>query len=177
LAPEEADAPFGTRSSAGKLFGATGGVMEAALRTAHHMITGRELGTLELPVLRGPTGIKETKVRVGDLELGVAVVSGLKNARKVLSEIRAGRKDLHFVEVMTCPGGCVAGGGQTLRADIDAVSARMKSLYAIDEASNLRTAHNNPAVRALYEEFLGKPLGERSHHYLHTHYQPRNVPI
>jgi iron-only hydrogenase group A len=177
LAPEEADTPFGLRSSAGKLFGATGGVMEAALRTAHHMITGRELGALELPALRGPTGIKETKVRVGDLELGVAVVSGLKNARKVLAEIRAGRKDLHFVEVMTCPGGCVAGGGQTLRANIDAVSARMKSLYAIDEASTLRTAHNNPAVKALYDEFLGKPLGERSHHFLHTHYQPRNVPI
>jgi NADH-quinone oxidoreductase subunit G/NADP-reducing hydrogenase subunit HndD len=177
LAPEDADAPFGQRSSAGKLFGATGGVMEAALRTAHFMITGRELGALELPVLRGPTGIKETKVRVGDLEVGVAVVSGLKNARKVLAEIRAGRKDLHFVEVMTCPGGCVAGGGQTLRADMDAVTARMKALYAIDRDSTLRTAHTNAAVKALYDEFLGKPLGEKSHHLLHTHYQQRNVPI
>jgi len=177
LTPEDADSPFGQRSSAGKLFGATGGVMEAALRTAHYLITGQEMETRELPALRGPSGIKETKVRIGDRELGVAVVSGLKNARKVLAEIQAGRKDLHFIEVMTCPGGCVAGGGQTLWADPDAIKARMKSLYAIDETSPLRTAHSNPAVRTLYEKFLGQPLGERSHRYLHTVYQPRNVPL
>jgi iron-only hydrogenase group A len=177
LAPEAADTPFGDRSSAGKLFGATGGVMEAALRTAHHMLTGRELGSLTVPALRGAAGIKETRVRIGEVELGIAVVSGLQNARRLISEIQGGRKDLHFVEVMTCPGGCVAGGGQILRTDLDAVRARMSALYALDEASPLRTAHNNPAVRALYEEFLGQPLGERSHHYLHTCYQPRDVPI
>jgi len=177
LEPEAADAPFGERSSAGKLFGASGGVMEAALRTAHHLVTGRELDARDLPALRGPNGIKETKVRVGDVELGVAAVSGLQNARRLLDQIRAGRKDLHFVEIMTCAGGCVAGGGQTLRTDSEAVRARMASLYAIDEASPLRTAHDNLAVRALYEQFLGHPLGERSHHYLHTSYQARDVPI
>ena len=175
--PEAADAPFGERSSAGKLFGATGGVMEAALRTAHHMLTGREMDTLSLPALRGPTGIKETRVRVGDLDVGVAVVSGLQNARRLLKEVRAGRKDLHFIEVMTCPGGCVAGGGQTLRTDANAIATRMAALYALDDSSSMRTAHGNLAVRALYKDFLGEPLGERSHRYLHTHYQARDVPI
>jgi NADH-quinone oxidoreductase subunit G/NADP-reducing hydrogenase subunit HndD len=177
LEPEAADTPFGLRSSAGKLFGATGGVMEAALRTAHHLITGRELDARTLPVLRGTDGIKEVKIRVGDIELGVAVVSGLQNARRLLDEIRAGRKDLHFVEVMSCPGGCIAGGGQMLGADLEAVRARMASLYALDETSTLRTAHGNSAVRALYDEFLGQPLGERSHNLLHTHYQPRDLPL
>jgi NADH-quinone oxidoreductase subunit G/NADP-reducing hydrogenase subunit HndD len=177
LEPEAADTPFGLRSSAGKLFGATGGVMEAALRTAHHLITGRELDARTLPALRGTDGIKEMKVRVGEIELGVAVVSGLQNARRLLDEIRAGRKDLHFVEVMSCPGGCIAGGGQMLGADLEAVRARMASLYALDETSTLRTAHGNSAVRALYDEFLGQPLGERSHNLLHTHYQPRDLPL
>lgn len=177
LEPEAADTPFGLRSSAGKLFGATGGVMEAALRTAHHLITGRELDARTLPALRGTDGIKEMKIRVGEIELGVAVVSGLQKARRLLDEIRAGRKDLHFVEVMSCPGGCIAGGGQMLGADLEAVRARMASLYALDENSTLRTAHGNSAVRALYDEFLGQPLGERSHNLLHTHYQPRDLPL
>jgi NADH-quinone oxidoreductase subunit G/NADP-reducing hydrogenase subunit HndD len=107
----------------------------------------------------------------------VAVVSGLQKARRLLDEIRAGRKDLHFVEVMSCPGGCISGGGQTLGADVEAVRARMASLYALDETSTLRTAHGNPALRALYDEFSGQPLGERSHSLLHTHYQPRDVPF
>ena len=177
LEPEAADAPFGERSSAGKLFGASGGVMEAAVRTAHHLVTGRELDVRDLPALRGTNGIKETKVRVGDLELGIAAVSGLQNARRLLDQIKAGRKDLHFIEVMTCAGGCVAGGGQTLRTDAESVRARMASLYAIDESSPLRTAHENQAVRSLYDQFLGQPLGEQSHRYLHTHYQPRDVAI
>jgi len=177
LEPEPADFPFGLRSSAGKLFGATGGVMEAALRTAHHLVTGRELDARALPALRGPDGIKQMRIRLGEIEIGVAVVSGLQKARRLLDEIRAGRNDLHFIEVMSCPGGCISGGGQTLVAEVEAVRTRMAALYALDEASTLRTAHGNPAVRALYDEFLGQPFGEQSHSLLHTHYQPRDVGL
>ncbi len=175
LEPETADTPFGERSTAGKLFGASGGVMEAALRTAHHLLTGRELETLEVEAVRGQGGVKETRVRVGDLELGAAVVSGLGNARALLEQLRAGRSDLHFVEVMTCPGGCVNGGGQAHSTSPEAVAARLAALYAIDRGGDLRTAHGNPSVERLYREYLGQPLGERSHHFLHTRYSARHV--
>jgi len=175
LAAEGADTPFGERSTAGKLFGATGGVMEAALRTAYFMLTGKELENLEVKAVRGLQGVKEAKVKVGDLEVGVAVVSGLGNARKMLDEIKAGRSDLHFIEVMTCPGGCINGGGQPLTADPEAVRSRMQALYTIDRDEPLRVSHNNVAVKRLYDEFLGKPLGEKSHHLLHTHYHAREA--
>lgn len=177
LTPEVADRPFGERSTAGKLFGATGGVMEAALRTAHFLLTGRELEHLEVPAVRGLNGVKEARVKIGDLELGVAVVSGLGNARKLLDQIEAGRDDLNFIEVMTCPGGCIGGGGQLLGVDEGAVRARMASLYAIDASEELRVAHKNTAVRQLYEELLGEPLSPTSHHLLHTTYAPRNVVL
>lgn len=171
--PEPADMPFGRRSGAGKLFGASGGVMEAAIRTAHHLVTGRELADLKVEAVRGLDGVRETRVTMGDLELGVAVVNGLGNARRLLAEIIAGRRDLHFVEVMSCPGGCVNGGGQPIGVDGAAVAARMQALLRIDAAETIRTAHGNPAVRQLYTEFLGEPLGERSHQLLHTGYDPR----
>ncbi len=119
MAPETADTPFGERSTAGKIFGASGGVMEAAVRTAHYLLTGKELAKLDIQPLRGMKGAKELRAKIGDLEVGAAVVSGLGNARKLLDEIRAGRKDLHFIEVMTCPGGCINGGGQPINADIE----------------------------------------------------------
>jgi NADH-quinone oxidoreductase subunit G/NADP-reducing hydrogenase subunit HndD len=172
---EPADTPFGERTSAGKLFGASGGVMEAAVRTAHHLVTGTELGELEVTALRGKDGLKEARVQVGELELGLAVVSGLGNARQLLDEIRAGRDDLHFIEIMTCPGGCIAGGGQPLSADPSAVTARMKALYKIDRDEPVRVSHKNPDVQRLYEEFLGQPLSQTSHHLLHTHYNQREV--
>lgn len=175
LDPESADSPLGQRSTAGKLFGASGGVMEAAIRTAHYLVTGRELDALRLEKLRGTKGVKEARVRLDDLELGVAVVSGLANAARLLDQVRAGRDDLHFIEVMTCPGGCVAGGGQPIGTNLDAVRARMKALYQIDRDEAVRRSHENAEVQRLYEEFLGKPLGERSHHLLHTHYAPRSV--
>jgi NADH-quinone oxidoreductase subunit G/NADP-reducing hydrogenase subunit HndD len=175
LEPSTADTPFGERSSAGKLFGGSGGVMEAAVRTAHKLITGEELADLEIKALRGLDGVKEAHVKIGDLDVGVAVVSGLGNARKLLEEIRAGRDDLHFIEVMTCPGGCIAGGGQPYQTDLDAVRSRMRALYKIDQTSELRTSHDNKDVQKLYQEFLGEPLGEKSHHLLHTHYAPREV--
>ena len=177
LEPEGADTPFGERSSAGKLFGASGGVMEAAIRSVHYLLTGKELGDLKIQPLRGMQGCKELKVTVNGLEVGAAVVSGLGNARRILDQIRQGRKDLQFIEVMTCPGGCINGGGQPLGMDMPGVAARMKALYRIDAEETLRTSHGNPWVKRLYDEFLGTPLSERSHHLLHTHYHRREVVL
>jgi iron only hydrogenase large subunit-like protein len=116
-------------------------------------------------------------VKVGDLELGVAVASGLGNARALLEEVRSGKREVHFIEVMTCPGGCVNGGGQPLQANADAVRARMQSLYNIDRDAKVRTSHGNPYIKKLYEDYLGKPNGERSHHLLHTQYEKREVVL
>ncbi len=173
--PEAADTPFGERSSAGKIFGASGGVMEAAVRSAYFLITGNEYPELKIQPLRGMTGCKEVRLHIDGLEVGAAVVSGLGQARKLLDQLRAGRKDLHFIEVMTCPGGCINGGGQPLKADQEAVKARMQALYKIDREEQLRVSHKNKWVLRLYDEFLGKPLGEMSHRLLHTHYQKRDV--
>ncbi|MDX9722367.1 MAG: NADH-dependent [FeFe] hydrogenase, group A6 [Myxococcota bacterium] len=173
--PEPADAPFGQRSTAGKLFGGSGGVMEAALRTAHYLLTGKDLERLEFDALRGLDGFKQTSVEIAGKRIGVAVVNGLKNARTLLEELREGRDDLHFVEVMTCPGGCVGGGGQPHDTDRDVISARMQKLYQIDASEALRLSHRNPDIQRLYEDFLGAPLSERSHHLLHTHYSRRSV--
>ncbi|MGI6460816.1 MAG: NADH-dependent [FeFe] hydrogenase, group A6 [Candidatus Hydrogenedentales bacterium] len=177
LAPEHADTPFGERSTAGKIFGASGGVMEAAIRTAHYLLTGEELPGLKVEAIRGFEGRKEAKLEINGIPIGVAVVSGLQNARLLLEEIRNGRDDIHFIEVMTCPGGCIAGGGQPLNADPDAIRARMQALYTIDRDEPVRTSHGNPAIQRLYEEFLGEPLGEKSHQLLHTHYAKREVMI
>jgi iron-only hydrogenase group A len=174
LEPETADSPMGTRSSAGKLFGASGGVMEAALRTAYFKLTGKEMVQFRVNEIRGLNGRKETKVQIGDLELGIAVVSGIANAQKLLDEIREGRDDIHFVEVMACPGGCIAGGGQRIGAGLEAIRARMKSLYDIDDKSSIKVSHKNPEIMELYKNFLGEPLGHRSHDLLHTKYIKRD---
>ncbi len=174
--PEEADTPFGERSSAGKLFGATGGVMEAAVRSVHYLLTGSELAELKIEAARGLEGHKEIHVNVGGIEVGAAVVSGLGRARALLEDVKSGKRpDLHFIEVMTCPGGCINGGGQPIGVGKEAVAARMKALYAIDRDAPVRVAHRNASVQRLYAEFLGKPLGEKSHQLLHTHYAERDV--
>ena len=178
LPPSDPDSPLGQRTTAGKLFGATGGVMEAAIRTAHYLVTGRELENLEVAAVRGLQGTKEARLKIDGLEIGVAVVNGLGNAAALLDEIRAGRKqDLHFIEVMTCPGGCIGGGGQPLGTDPQAVRQRMQGLYNIDGRETVRVSHHNEAVQQLYKEFLGEPLGEKSHHLLHTRYVKREVLI
>jgi NADH-quinone oxidoreductase subunit G/NADP-reducing hydrogenase subunit HndD len=174
LEPETADSPMGLRSSAGKLFGVSGGVMEAALRTAYYKITGKEMVQFKVQEIRGLNGRKETKVQIGDLEIGVAVVSGMENARQLLDEIRAGRKDIHFIEVMACPGGCIAGGGQRIGAGLEAIRNRMKSLYDIDEKASIKVSHKNPEIIELYNNFLGEPLGHKSHDLLHTDYIERD---
>lgn len=173
MEPEEADSPLGSRSSAGKLFGATGGVMEAALRTAHFLLTDKEMEELIVTEVRDLKGIKEAKVKINDLEVGVAVASGLGNARNLLEQIKNGRNDLHFIEIMTCPGGCIAGGGQPINLDREPVRSRMKKLYDIDKLEQLRASHTNPDITFIYEDFLGKPLGELSHKLLHTRYASR----
>ncbi len=177
ITPETTDTPHGVRSSAGKLFGASGGVMEAAIRTAYFKITGEELKNFQVQAVRGLKGRKETKIKVGDLELGIAVVSGLGNARKLLDEIREGRNDIHFMEVMACPGGCINGGGQHIGADEKALRARLMSLYTIDENSTIKVSHKNPEIIELYDEYLGEPLGHKSHELLHTTYEPRDVML
>ncbi|MBN2289679.1 MAG: (2Fe-2S)-binding protein [Candidatus Glassbacteria bacterium] len=177
LEPEAADTPFGERSTAGKLFGVSGGVMEAALRTAHYLLTGSELSELRFQALRGLAEVKEATVEIGGTALNVAAVSGLANARRVLDEIRAGERTLHFLEVMTCPGGCIAGGGQPIASDPEAVRARMQVLYNIDRDEPVRTSYNNASIRQLYEQFLERPLSEKSHRLLHTGYSRRKVLI
>jgi iron-only hydrogenase group A len=173
LQPELPDDIFGTRSSAGKIFGATGGVMEAALRTAFGLITGEDLQAVEFHDVRGLEGIKEATVDAGGTRLRVAVANGLANARQLLEEMRAGRREYDFIEVMTCPGGCIAGGGQPRPMSVERVKARMRALYEIDRRAPIRMSHRNPAVQRLYSEFLGRPLGHLSHQLLHTSYEAR----
>ncbi|MCC5910606.1 MAG: iron hydrogenase small subunit [Clostridiaceae bacterium] len=173
LEEEEYDSPLGVATGAGAIFAATGGVMEAALRTAVEVITGEELGKLEFEQVRGFEGVKEAVLPVGELEVKVAVAHGLSNARKLLEMIKNGDAFYHFVEIMTCPGGCIGGGGQPLPATKEKREARINALYEVDKNLPLRKSHENPAVQQLYKEFLGKPLGDKSHKLLHTEYIER----
>jgi NADH-quinone oxidoreductase subunit G/NADP-reducing hydrogenase subunit HndD len=175
LEPEINDIPFGTRSSAGKLFGGSGGVMEAALRTAHYLLTGKDLNKFKIQPVRGLDGVKEFKFKIGELELGGIVLSGLMNARKVLDEIKNGRNDIHFIEIMSCPGGCINGGGQPTGINKDNVAARLQALYNIDMVESVKASHKNKAVNDLYEEYLGSPNSEKAHELLHTYYTKREV--
>ncbi len=175
IEPEATDSPLGFRSSAGKLFGATGGVMEAAIRTAYHMLTGEELMRFKIEALRGFEGIKEAEIQINDLRIQVAVVHGLANARTLIEKIKSGEKSYHFIEVMSCPGGCINGGGQHIGASDVAIKSRMKALYDIDDKETIKVSHKNPEIIQLYAEFLEKPLGHLSHDLLHTHYCKRDV--
>ncbi|MCR4442880.1 MAG: NADH-dependent [FeFe] hydrogenase, group A6 [Peptococcaceae bacterium] len=174
LPEEEYDDPFGMGTGAGVIFGATGGVMEAALRTVYEIVTSKPLEKLEFTDVRGMEGVKEATVPVGELEVKVAVAHGLGNAKKILEAIKAGA-EYHFVEIMACPGGCLGGGGQPLNtADYVGIrKKRMEAVYEADRGLPLRKSHENPYIKKIYEEFLGKPLGEMSHKLLHTHYRNR----
>ena len=175
LEGEEADSPFGERSSAGKLFGASGGVMEAAARTAYHMLTGENLKEMRIDAVRGLDDVKETTMNIAGIELKLAVVSGLGNAGRLLRDIVEGRRQYHFVEVMSCSGGCINGGGQPFLTDPERVKARMQSLYEIDRNASLRVAHENKSIAALYRDHLDEPGSRKAHHILHTTYSPREV--
>lgn len=173
LDEEKADELMGQYTGAGTIFGATGGVMEAAVRSAYKLVTGEELEKLDVMPLRGIEGIKTATIQIGDLQANVAVAHGLANARVLLDDIRAGRSPYHFIEIMACPGGCVGGGGQPIGFDMAVRNKRSEGLYNEDSALPLRRSHNNPAVQKLYNDYLEKPLGERSHHLLHTTYSER----
>lgn len=177
ITPESADSPLGSRSSAGKIFAASGGVMEAAIRTTYNMITGKDLLQFKVDKIRGLEGSKEAQIKIDDLTINVAVVSGLGNTRDLLEKIKNNDKKYDFVELMACPGGCINGGGQRIGASEDAVKARMKALYEIDDKETVKASYKNPEIIKLYEKFLGKPLGHKSHELLHTNYYKRNVLI
>ena len=169
---------MGEATGAGAIFGTTGGVMEAALRTAYEKITGKELEKLEFEEIRGKKGIKKATVQMGKNEIKVAVAHGLANAKTILEEIKAGKADYQFVEIMACPGGCIMGGGQPIvssktRNDIDVRETRAAALYKIDEKSKIRKSHENPSIKKLYEEFLEEPGSYRAHKYLHTTYHEK----
>jgi iron-only hydrogenase group A len=180
----EFDRPLGISSGAADIFGATGGVMEAALRTAAVKLTGEELGPLVFEDVRGVTGLKETTLHIAGIDVNIAVSNGLTNAKTLLEKVKAGGKQYHLIEIMACPGGCVAGGGQPYPPeDMDVLDPqlpllRAKALYQIDSDKQLRRSHENPAIEHLYQEFLGEPNGEKAHHLLHTHYHasmPRGI--
>jgi len=175
LTPEEYDAPLGISTGAGEIFGASGGVMEAALRTVYEVVTGQPLETIEFRECRGLDGVKEATVQVGALPVRVAITNGLGNARKVLEKIREGSSDHHFIEIMCCPGGCIGGGGSPIPTNKEIRLNRIDAVYREDERMALRKSHDNPAVAELYKEFLEKPLGHKSHQLLHTHYTERGL--
>jgi NADH-quinone oxidoreductase subunit G/NADP-reducing hydrogenase subunit HndD len=174
LPEEEYDGPLGLSTGAAAIFAATGGVMEAALRTAYEVITGQELACLDFEAVRGLAGVKQSEVDAAGLKIRVAVTNGLANAKKVLDEIVAKKADYHFIEIMCCPGGCIGGGGQSIPTTMAIRANRLNAIYEVDRDMPLRKSHDNPAVQALYKEFLGEPNGHKSHELLHTHYTPKS---
>jgi len=173
LGEEEFDDPLGVSTGAATIFGASGGVMEAALRSAYFYLTGEELKDLELTVVRGISGVKEAVLEIAGQKIKVAVAHGLSNARRILTEVSRGQSPYHFIEIMACPGGCIGGGGQPLPVDNSIRELRMKALYQEDRNLTYRRSHHNPAVKQLYSEFLKEPNGHLAHQLLHTHYQVR----
>ena len=178
LPDEECDAPLGQGTGAAVIFGATGGVMEAALRTAAEVITGKELEKLEFNEVRGMDGVKEAAYKFGDMEVKVAIASGTKNAKIIMDKVKDGTADYTFIEIMGCPGGCINGGGQpvqsaTVRNFTDLKSLRAAALYKNDENRPLRKSHENEDVKTVYAEFLGEPNSHKAHELLHTSYVAR----
>jgi NADH-quinone oxidoreductase subunit G/[NiFe] hydrogenase diaphorase moiety small subunit/NADP-reducing hydrogenase subunit HndD len=186
LSDENYDSIMGDSTGAGVIFGATGGVMEAALRTAYEIVTGREVPfkNLNITPVRGMDGVKEATVKIEGCtedwkflegaELKVAIAHGLVNANKIMDMVRKGEANYHFVEIMACPGGCLGGGGQPIPTNAEIRKNRMKAIYSEDEHMVLRKSHLNPEVIAIYKDFLGKPNSKVSHELLHTHYVERD---
>ena len=171
------DDPMGEASGAGAIFGTTGGVMEAAIRTAVDTLEGKNIDQIEYKEVRGEKGIKEACLKVAGNEVRIAVSSGLANARKLMEQIKEGKSPYHFIEIMACPGGCVMGGGQPIksakvRSSVDVRKLRADSLYEIDEKSAIRKSHENPVMKQIYDEYLEKPGSHLAHKYLHTTYHP-----
>ncbi|MEX2372098.1 MAG: NADH-dependent [FeFe] hydrogenase, group A6 [Bacteroidales bacterium] len=167
----EFDAPMGESSGAAVIFGATGGVIEAATRTAYELYTGKALESVDFEQLRGMEGIRSASVDFDGLEVKIGIAHGLGNARKLLEEVKAGKSVYHAIEIMACPGGCIGGGGQPLHhGDAAILKARIKAIYEEDTSKTVRKSHENPYIIKLYEEFLGHPMSEKAHQLLHTQY-------
>jgi NADH-quinone oxidoreductase subunit G len=180
LPDEPADSLLGEYTGAGTIFGATGGVMEAALRTAYHLVTKKELSDVNFTQVRGLDGVKEATIDIEGTKVNVAVAHGMANIAEVLDKVKAakarGEKSPYdFIEVMACRGGCIGGGGQPYGATDEIRLKRTAGIYRDDEQSVKRCSHHNPQITRIYEDFLGAPLSEKSHHLLHTHYQPRPI--
>ncbi|MFP4105283.1 MAG: NADH-dependent [FeFe] hydrogenase, group A6 [Phycisphaerae bacterium] len=180
----EFDKPMGIATGAGDIFGTTGGVMEAALRTAYEKVTGQPCENLEFTEVRAVEGLRESTVQMGDVTLNVAVANGLTNAKTVLDRAASGEKEYHLIEIMACPGGCIGGGGQPYPPrgmkvlDPELLAMRAKALYTIDQNKKFRRSHENPAIDEIYEDFLGEVGSEKAHKLLHTRYeakQPRGI--
>jgi NADH-quinone oxidoreductase subunit G len=178
LKPETADHILGDYTGAGVIFGSTGGVMEAALRTAHYFVTGKNNKEIDFKDVRGIKGVKEATINIEGNQIKVAIAHGMGNVEQVLKKVQEALAKgepmpYHFIEVMACPGGCVGGGGQPYGVTDKLRAARASGLYSDDQGKQIRCAHDNPYIKKLYEDFLGQPLGEKSHKLLHTKYLPR----
>jgi NADP-reducing hydrogenase subunit HndD len=177
--PDEAyDDPLGEATGAAVIFGATGGVMEAALRTAAEALAGQPLQSVDFKEVRGTEGMKEAEYEIAGMKVKVAVAHGTKNAKIVMDKLRAGEADWHFIEIMGCPGGCVNGGGQPIQHAVvrnfrDLKAERARTLYEADKSLPVRKSHESPAIKMIYEEFLGEPGSHKAHELLHTTYQGR----
>ena len=176
LPESDFDSPLGVGSGAGAIFGTTGGVMEAALRTVYEKVTGKTLKKLEFTAVRGFEGIKEATVTINGRDIRLAVVHTLKNARKIMEQVKKGISPYDFIEVMACPGGCIGGGGQPIGTTNAIRQKRMAALYEIDKNMPLRKSHENPEIITLYKDFLGEPLSEKAHKLLHTTYTKVTKP-
>src|SRR5690554_4977887 len=178
LDDEEFDPTLGDSTGAAVIFGATGGVMEAALRTVSEIVTGKPLENLEIHAVRGLEGVKEVELPLGDITVKAAVAHGTANAKALLEKVKSGEKEYHFIEVMGCPGGCVTGGGQPIvpaqvQMEIDVRKARAAAIYDEDRSLPVRKSHENESVKKVYAEYLGEPNSHKAHELLHTHYTPR----
>jgi NADP-reducing hydrogenase subunit HndD len=171
LPEQDFDRPLGESTGAAVIFGATGGVIEAATRTAYEIQTGKKLDKIDFEQLRGMEGIRSATVDFNGLPINIGIAHGLGNARKLLEDVRSGKANYHAIEVMACPGGCIGGGGQPLHhGDSSILKARTEAIYREDAGKPIRKSHENEYIKKLYEDFLGKPMSEKAHHLLHTHY-------
>ena len=181
LPDDDFDKPLGFSTGAGTIFGTTGGVMEATLRTAYEKLTGNSLQSLDYHIARGVDGLREASVQINGTTLNVAVANGLENAKRILEKVKLGEKQYHIIEIMACPGGCVSGGGQPIAPaekyiyplDKEIILKRQMALYNIDSAKKIRKSHENPYILKLYEEYLGQPGSIIAHKLLHTTYHAR----
>ncbi len=178
LEEQDFDNPLGESTGAAVIFGATGGVIEAATRTAYEVQTGKKLEKVDFQELRGMEGIRSATVDFNGLDINIGIAHGLGNARKLLEEVQSGKSNYHAIEVMACPGGCIGGGGQPLHhGDSEILKKRAEALYREDAGKPIRKSHENPYIVKLYEDFLGKPMSEKAHHLLHTHYFDKSTKV